>query len=300
MGKIFLAGLKFLGWVYYYQPYFLKKSWGKLLGFFLRALRLRASVVRKNLDIAFPKDPLIKNDLFKAAYFHLATLFFEVLMLFGPLPYFIRKKVRVIGMENWKKITAKGQGVFFVSSHVGNWEIMAAIAYHYEMDLMLVTKKLKPAWLHHAIEDARARLGVKAAYEPKTLKDIFAHLKKGGAVGFVLDQYTGPPVSVRVPFFGVPVGTSAVLATLVKRTGAPVLPVVNYRDAKGGHVIEIGAPLEWISRENIDTEIVANTAHYVSILETHVRAHPEQWLWIHNRFKGDLSTEIGKNFGRRQ
>jgi len=75
--------------------------------------------------------------------------------------------------------------------------------------------------------------------EGGTLKDVLRHLSKNGTVGFVMDQYSGPPVGVRVPVFGVPVGTPAVIATLAKRTGAVVLPAVNYRLPDGRFVTEI-------------------------------------------------------------
>jgi KDO2-lipid IV(A) lauroyltransferase len=156
------------------------------------------------------------------------------------------------------------------------------------MDLMLVTKHLKPEWLHRAIERCRSRCHVKATYEPRTLRDVLAHLKKGGTVGFVLDQYAGPPVGVRVPVFGVPVGTTTAVAMLAKRTGAPVLPVVNYREPDGRYRIEIRPPLSW-EEVDAETEIAFNTARYAALLEKDIYAHPDQWLWIHRRFKGDLT-----------
>jgi KDO2-lipid IV(A) lauroyltransferase len=138
------------------------------------------------------------------------------------------------------------------------------------------------------VEAGRRRVGVKGTYEPQTMKDILAHLKAGGTVGFVLDQYTGPPVGVRVPFFGIPVGTGLALATLVKRTGFPVIPVVNFRTPDGRMVTRVEAPLEWIEDPDPRRELARNTARYAEVLERIVREFPEQWLWSHRRFKGDL------------
>jgi len=118
---------------------------------------------------------------------------------------------------------------------------------------------------------------------------VLTHLKKNGTVGFVLDQYAGPPVGVRVPVFGVPVGTNTVVAMIAKRTGATVLTAVNYRTDEGTVVVEIGPGIDWIEHHDPNYEIAQNTAHYAEILQKHVYAHPEQWLWIHKRFKGDLS-----------
>jgi KDO2-lipid IV(A) lauroyltransferase len=150
---------------------------------------------------------------------------------------------------------------------------------------MIVTKHLKPEWLHRAIEAGRARCGVQATYEPRTLKDVLAHLKRNGTVGFVLDQYAGPPVGVRVPFFGVPVGTMTAIAMLARRTGAKVVPVVNYREPDGRHVVSIRPALEWIPAKDPSEELAVNTARYAEEMERDIREHPGQWLWIHRRWK---------------
>src|SRR5207248_3841646 len=141
----------------------------------------------------------------------------------GTLRRHIVDRSELLGLENWRKAKELGKGVIFLSSHVGNWEIMAATgAIHGGMDLMLVTKRVKPAWFHEAIQKGRLECGVTATYEPRTFKDVMLHLRKNGTVGFVLDQYAGPPVGVRVPVFGISVGTSPALAMIAKRTGSAV------------------------------------------------------------------------------
>jgi KDO2-lipid IV(A) lauroyltransferase len=115
------------------------------------------------------------------------------------------------------------------------------------------------------------------------------HLKEKKTVGFVLDQYAGPPIGIRVPFFGVPVGTANIVATLAKRTGAPVLPAISYRTPEGGYRVVVGPALEWISHPDPHQELALNTALYVSTLEGYIRSCPEQWLWTHRRFKGDFA-----------
>jgi KDO2-lipid IV(A) lauroyltransferase len=253
------------------------------------------------LEFAFPHDEKKREYLFREAYRHLGRLVFEILCLLGPMKSFVLKYSELRGLENWKQAHEAGKGVIFLASHVGNWEIMAATgAVFGGMDLMIVTKHLKPEWLHQAIEKGRAACGVSATYEPRTLRDVLAHLKKGGTVGFVLDQYAGPPVGVRVPVFGIPVGTTSAVAMLARRTGAAVVPVVNYRKPDGRFVTEIRPALTWQKADSKmgqsspgqdDTawEIAVNTAYYAQVLERDIDDHPEQWLWIHRRFKGDLS-----------
>lgn len=290
-----------VGWLYYYMPPLFRQAAGRGLGFCLRVSKLRSKVIIDNLNIGYPGGPKHRTDkLFNSSYEHLGHLSLEIMMLLGPMKKFVSKWVDLTGVKHWREAKEAGRGVIFLASHVGNWEIMAASGgVQAGIDIMLVTKHLQPEWLHQAIEQGRAKCGVRATYEPRTLRDVLSHLKKNGTVGFVLDQYAGPPVGVRVPFFGVPVGTNAVIATLVRRTGAVLLPVVNHRERDGRIKVEIGEPLQWISETQTEKtldeeqltnlEIAKNTAHYACVLEKHVRLYAEQWLWIHRRFKGDLS-----------
>ena len=116
------------------------------------------------------------------------------------------------------------------------------------------------------------------------------HLKKNGAIGVVSDQYLGPPVGVRIPLFGVPVGTSTLVAILAKRTGAAVLNVFSYRRSDGSLAVEISKPDPWESYAGQSHfEVIKNTQGYTRFIESSIYRCPAQWLWTHKRFKGDLS-----------
>jgi KDO2-lipid IV(A) lauroyltransferase len=236
VGILILTLLRALAWSYFVQPRLLRRFWIQFLSGLLRLLKFRSEIIRQNLELAYPGEENFdqREELFRGAYDHLAALSLEILLLLGPMKKFVERSTRIEGVENWADAKKRGKGILFLSSHVGNWEVMAATgALLARIDVMLVTKHLKPEWLHQAIAEGRKQCGVSATYEPKTLRDVLTHLKANGTVGFVLDQYAGPPIGVRVPFFGIPVGTSTALATLAKRTGAAVLPVVNFRDSNG-------------------------------------------------------------------
>ncbi len=300
MGKIgevvFSTGLNVLAACYSYQPRKIQLILGNLLGSFLHLIRFRLSVVRQNLkSMGAYKPQLIVQEasLLKASYRHLGCLCLEILMLFGPkntMKKFLLKYSEVQGAEQANAALRQGKGIIFLSSHCGNWEVMAGSGGVLgKWDIMIVTKKLKPDWLHAQIESGRADCGVQGTYEPKTLKDVLKHLKNNKPVGFVIDQYSGPPVGVRVPFFGVPVGTALAVAAIAKRTGAAVLPVENYRMPDGNWIVSIRPPLEWKDHADSAYELAMNTANYTKEIEDIILAHPEQWLWTHRRFKGDLS-----------
>lgn len=292
LGKIILFPLHVTAWVFALLPSFLRVCAGSTLGAMLRGLGWREETVRANLLRAYPgtdEEPTrLREALFARSYSRMGLLFIELFILLGPFRWFARRHCVLEGYENWKQASARGRGVLFLSSHVGNWELMCATGGLHGMGLMMVTKLLKPQWLHDAIERGRASCGVTGAYEPKTLRLVLKQLNQGGTVGFVLDQYAGPPVGVRVPFFGIPVGTSTAVATLAKRTGAAVVPVVNYRRADGKVVVRIEPALDWIADDHPDRELARNTARYTEVIEGHVREFPDQWLWTHRRFKGDI------------
>lgn len=275
------------------MPPRLRLSIGQLLAAALRLISPRIGVIDSNLMIAYPGDDpgsvLIRKRLRREAYDHLVHLVIEALFLLGPMKWFAKHRVNVEGYSHLTKAMSKGKGAIFLASHMGNWEIMAARGGLQMGDLLMVTKKLKPTWFHAWIEWGRNRCGVRGTYEPKTLRDILSQIKKGGLVGIVLDQYAGPPIGIRVPFFGLPVGTHSAVATIVKRTGAAVVPVFCRRLKDGTHQIEVGPEIPWTEDANASREIALNTAHYSSIIEAEIRRTPEQWLWMHRRFKGDLS-----------
>jgi len=290
VGSLVLIVLRGLAWFYWIQPRCLQLFWGKILGIVLLSFGFRGRVVRENLERAFPQRSDEQQRLVRASYIHLGNVILEILLLLGPMKKFVSRWMKVKNLEYIRDAKSRGNGIIFLSSHLGNWEIMAVGGVILcDLDLMMVTKQLKPHWLHRAIEQGRLKCGVKATYEPRTLKDVLRHLKNNGAVGIVIDQYVGPPVGVRVPVFGTPVGTSQLIATLAKRTGATVLPAVNHRNPDGSWVLEFHPPVVFETADDAHFELASNTARYSEIVEKTIYCHPEQWLWSHRRFKGDLS-----------
>jgi len=224
--------------------------------------------------------------LLKRNHEHYGTLFLEFLHFFSPRPghyeRYASRISRLEGYEHWKKASDKGKGVLFVSCHVGFWEMLAAAGALADMPLTVVTTVLKPAWLDRKITACRRSTGVRAAYHPGSIPTVLRALRKGESVAFMNDQYSKPPMGVEVPFFGVKVGTLAAVAPLAQRTGAAIVPVSCFRDKDGIVRVVVEPELE-LGTDLEDTEKA--TGVLAATVEGWVRAHPEQWLWIHRRFK---------------
>ncbi|MFA5138542.1 MAG: lysophospholipid acyltransferase family protein [Elusimicrobiota bacterium] len=251
------------------------------LGFFKR------KTVLENLRHCFPE--LTSKELRRLAirnFEHYGILFFEYLHFFAPVRGhyrdYVSRHARLHGLERWKKAHAKGKGVIFVACHLGHWEMLASAGGMAGIPLTIVTKVLKPRWLHDQITAARLSTGVAAAHEPGSAPVILRALRRGGSVAFMNDQYTKPPMGLLVRFFGVKVGTLSVAGTLARRTGAAVLPTYTYRDAEG--ICHVVIEPEMSLARDRDTPEAATQAVSDKV-EQWVRRHPTQWLWMHRRFK---------------
>lgn len=274
----------------YLFPYKLRRLTESFFAFLFEKIKWRLKVIESNIQIARSAGVVGPEFHPRIVYRHMAQLIFEYFFLFGPMKRFVRDEMEIRGVEHWKKALEENRGIVMLGSHLGNWEAMAIKGCETGMDILFVTKHLKPEWFHKLMEAARLRVGLKGTYEPKTIKDVLKQLKQNGIVGMVIDQYAGDPVGIRVPFFGIPVGTHSAIAFIVKRTNAIVLPVHNYFDfQKNKRIVVISAPIDWQEHSHPDYEIALNTFRYSQAIEKFIKKHPSEWLWTHRRFKGDCS-----------
>jgi KDO2-lipid IV(A) lauroyltransferase len=248
-------------------------------------------IARANIELAYPEWEQARRDqLLHDHYLELGVLFLEMLRMFYRFDRFFDRYVDVEGKEHLQAVLDKGKGVFAMTAHIGNWEVLTLCGRHvFGRTAVMVTKELKPRWLHRAVGVTRSLLGVEMANEPRTMQGVLRGLKQNNLVGWVMDQYAGAPVGARVPFFGKPVGSHTALATLALRTKTPVITAYAVRKPDGRYLLKFEAPFELLDRGNAEASVIANTALFVRRTEALVREYPAQWLWIHRRWKGDLS-----------
>lgn len=267
---------------------------GRAFGRLVCALRLfRIRIVEENVARCLPKlSAEARRGLVRANYEHYGMLFFEFAHFFSPIPGHYRRYAgrfsRLEGKDEWARAKAAGKGVLFFSVHLGFWEMSAASAGLAGLEPMIVTTTLKPAWLDARITACRTSTGVRAALHPGSMPAVLRTLRRGGSAAFMNDQYAHPPMGIPVRFFGARVHTLAVVGALAKRTGAVVLPTYSLRDESGVHVTRIEPPVDVLA--DGDT-LEATTQRIADHVEAWVRRHPEQWLWLHRRFKNVQFTE---------
>jgi KDO2-lipid IV(A) lauroyltransferase len=211
---------------------------------------------------------------------------------------------RLVSCEGWEHVEAaraRGRGVVLVSAHLGNWEALGRwLATVKGLPLTVVAREPENPALGAYMRTMRERAGFKVLSKGESARGLLGALKRGEAVLILADQNSG---DVFVPFFGVPAGAAAGPATLALRSGAALVPVycleaddhslrvvcrppLTTPEDTGAHAA--GATAERAGRAD---EVVRVTAELNADLEAMVRAHPEQWLWLHNRWKSAFAWE---------
>ena len=254
-------------------------------------LPFRRKVILANLyrvygDTVAP-DEIVR--LAQAHYGHLWRLFGEFLK-FRWLSQ--ARKAALVRVENIEGLVAavnQGRGVLVLTGHFGNWEVatIAGIGNYPEVRgrFHFVRRAIKPKWLDALVTRRFNQAGFGVLPKRGSLDAILATLAAGDMIVFPFDQHARPPDGIEVDFFGHPAWTFKSLAIIALATGAPVLPATSWREADGRHVLRFEDPLSPIECANTNDAIRANTRAYNETLERLILARPEQWYWVHRRWK---------------
>ena len=194
-------------------------------------------------------------------------------------------------MESPIRAHEQGRGVLLLTGHFGNWEVatVAGITQfpQYRGLFHFVRRPFKPALLNEFVTRRFQRSGFGTLAKRGSLDAILELLGRGAIIVYVFDQHAGAKDGIPVDFFGHPAGTFKSLAVLALNTGAPVIPASSWREPDGTHVLRFEEPLPLIECDDIGEAIRRNTRAYNAALERMLLRHPEQWIWMHRRWKVD-------------
>jgi KDO2-lipid IV(A) lauroyltransferase len=257
-------------------------AWGRgVLGWL--AMRLGQflpvhKIMMINLALAFPDKPLSERQaLARKVWQHLGYLVAEHPKV-GTMT--IGKDIFVQGIEHIHAIPVQTP-VIFISGHVGNWELFNAAAAKAGVDFYPVYRRANNPYIERHIQRYRPHQG---AFIPKGsdgAKQLLKVLKQGGRVGMLLDQKMKE--GSRIPFFGVPAQTATNAVELAWRYNAVIIPVYTYRAESGSFAMVVEPPLA-LPKKNEPAALEQALTHINQRLEAWIRAHPEQWLWLHRRW----------------
>jgi KDO2-lipid IV(A) lauroyltransferase len=201
-------------------------------------------------------------------------------------PEEVLARVEMVGLEHVRRALDKGRGVFGLSAHMGCFELAAKAGEIHGIPLTMVARAMANKRLYELVCRERTRMGGEVIDRDRAASGILRALRANRLVSIVNDQYARRTRAVFVPFFGVRCSTSAGLATLAERSGAPVIPFFTYRDGPDHHYARFLPPLEPLPTTGDRTkDIEQATARYNEVLEEIIRAHPEHWMWAHRRYR---------------
>lgn len=268
--------------VLYFGPAGVRRALGYLLAFlWFDVFRIRRRVAIDNVGIAFPELPEHERvRIARRSMQHMGVNFTE----YSFLPFLNAREVEkhfvLTGREVVDQALARGKGLLLLTLHLGNGDLGCSALSVAGYPMVMVSKFFKAKWLNDLWFGMRERVGTKFVAPRNSSYALLKALKNKQIVVIPLDQFTGPPIGVRTTFFGRETGTAAGLAVMAQRSGAPVVSVYSRRMPDGRHQIHFAReiPVEGLSAE-------VATQNFNDELETFVRQYPDQWMWIHKRWK---------------
>ncbi|HEX6137651.1 MAG TPA: 4'-phosphopantetheinyl transferase superfamily protein [Casimicrobiaceae bacterium] len=263
--------------------------WVGRLFFHLLPFRRRVIVenLRRVFGAAVPDIEIAR--LAQAHYAHLWQLIVEFVRFRWLSAERKRALVRVERLDAFVAAFRSGKGVLVLTGHFGNWEVatVAGIRSYPEVRgrFHFVRRPIKPRWLDALVTRRFARSGFGVIGKRGSLERIVALLERGDIVVFPFDQYARGGDGIDVEFFGEPAGTFRSLAIIALATGAPVLPAACWRTDEDTHVLRFEDPVAAVDVASVDESILRTTRAYNAALERLILRHPEQWWWVHRRWK---------------
>ena len=259
--------------------------------FLYRFLPIRRQVILENLRRVYGEyvgdEEIVR--LAQAHYAHLWRLFREFVRFRWLSQERKMAMVRIENVEAFAGALARNKGVLILTGHFGNWEVstIAGLNHYPQMRgrFHFVRRAIKPAWLDALVTRRFNEAGFGVFPKRGSLDAMLDKLAAGDAIVFPFDQHARPPDGIEVDFFGHPAWTFKSLAIIALATGAPVLPAASWREADGNHVLRFEEPLAPIECENTGDAIRRNTCAYNAVLERVILRRPEQWYWVHRRWK---------------
>jgi KDO2-lipid IV(A) lauroyltransferase len=206
------------------------------------------------------------------------------LVAFARLPQMtksnIDKWIRYEGLEHYTEAKRRGRGVLFATGHLGNWELSAYAHALMTEPMNVVVRPLDDPRIDALVERRRTGSGNRIIGKKDSARALIRALRANEAAGILVDQNSTLNEGVFVDFFGVPACTNAAFMKLAHRSGAAVIPgFALWAEAEGRYVLRFYPPLETTG------DLVADTRRLHSLIESVIREYPDQWLWIHRRWK---------------
>jgi len=276
--------IKFIGAL----PRPLARAAGITVGRIVYLLHLRLRWVgMRNLALAFPeKSRRERARILRGVFTSLGRQLAEVCLF----PKYTLKNVGKVvvydGFENYERAFARGKGVLFLTGHLGGWELSAFTHSMHGHRMHVVMRPMDNVYLDRMIRRYRTMHGNATFDKDDFVRGLLSAMKKGEVVGILMDTNMTLTQGVFVDFFGVQACTASGLARIALRTDAAVIPTFTVWDSKlRKYRLRFDPPVQLVRTGDDEADAIANTALFTKIIEEYVRRYPDQWLWVHRRWK---------------
>jgi len=255
------------------------------LSYWLRPPLRRAAMI--NLRLAFPEwTEAQRRKTVRSLIRQMGWMAGE----FSQFPKYTRENIERIvvqdGFENFDAARRRGKGVLFLTGHSGAWELAPFAQALYGNPLHFLVRPLDNERVDQLISRYRCLSGNQPIDKNNSARSMLKVLKDGGTVGILMDQNTSSEEGVFVDFFGIPACTSTGLARIALRTDAAVVPGFLHWDSRmRKYRLCLHPAIEVVRSGDEEKDIVENTARFTRAIEDFARTHPDQWLWVHKRWK---------------
>jgi KDO2-lipid IV(A) lauroyltransferase len=253
--------------------------------FFSLSLKHRLIVIH-NLRHAFPEKTLSEIRRIASGVYRnigiVAAEFFDIPYL---TPENIHQRIIVEGMDHCREALKRNRGLLMFGAHFGNWELEAVAFAHLMQPMVVIYRPLDSNLLDNLVLRVRSSGDNIPLAKDKAMRPMLRHLKNNDVLGILIDQNVASYEGVFVDFFGRPACTTDGLALLALHTKAPVLPGYMVRLADGKYRLVIGEEVTIVQTGDRDADIAVNTQNFTQIIENMIRQYPDQWLWVHQRWK---------------
>jgi KDO2-lipid IV(A) lauroyltransferase len=241
----------------------------------------------RNLELAFPEMTVAERQrILKGLFTGLGRQLAE----FCLFPRYSKENVERVavyqGLENFEAARQRGKGVIFLTAHLGGWEIGSFVHSLNGNPLHVVVRALDNPYLDRLVDRYRCLHGNTTFDKQDFARGLLGALKAGETVGILMDQNMTPPQGVFVDFFGRAACTASGVARVALRTDAAVVPAFTLWDrAQGKYRVQFDPALELVRTSDEEADAISNTAAFTKVIESYARQYPEQWLWVHRRWK---------------
>jgi KDO2-lipid IV(A) lauroyltransferase len=248
--------------------------------------RLRRVGLR-NLELALPELPEREHKrILRGVYVHLGWQLVEFCRMTRYTPQSLSKWARTEGLDHYLAAQARGKGVLVITGHLGAWELSSF--YHSLMGypMSMVIRRLDNRRLDAFVNGIRCMYGNQVLHKDDFGRGLLTAMRAGRTVGILMDTNMTPPQGAFVDFFGVEACTATGLAHVARKTGAAVLPgFMFWEKAEKRYVLHFGPEVEIPHTGDVAADILEGTQRCTHAIEGWIRRYPDQWLWVHRRWK---------------